>query len=158
MAHNDTHGAHGAHDTHGQHSTPHFPEVTHSEHTFDAKAIWRTFWILLGITCVELVVGMFIAPNFPSLKLMFNFLYIILTGAKAFYIIAEFMHLKHEIKNMIMTIAIPALLFVWFLAAFLWDGNSYRNLRNKFDRHHAEQNNEKVGGGHGEAQKPGAVH
>ena len=110
----------------------------HGEPSFDRKAIIRTFWILLGITCVELIVGMFIAPHYHSMKLMFNILYIIFTGAKAFYIIAEFMHLRHEIKNMIMTIAVPALLFVWFIAAFLWDGNSYKNLRNNYDPHHKE--------------------
>lgn len=119
--------------------TTHTAEHGHEEkHSFDTKAIWRTFWILLGITCVELIVGMFIAPHYHSMKLMFNILYIIFTGAKAFYIIAEFMHLRHEIKNMIMTIAVPALLFIWFIAAFLWDGNSYKNLRNNYDPHHKE--------------------
>jgi cytochrome c oxidase subunit IV len=157
MAHTDS--THNVHDAHGSHVNHHPDEVTHAEHSFDSKAIWRTFWILLGITCVELIVGMFIAPHFPSMKLMFNFLYIILTAAKAFYIIAEFMHLKHEIKNMIMTIAVPALLFIWFLAAFLWDGNSYLNLRNKFDRHHREESVKPVQPSSGtEAQKPGGVH
>jgi cytochrome c oxidase subunit IV len=128
------------------------------EHSFDTKAIWRTFWILLIITCIELVIGMFIAPKFHSLKLMFNVLYIIFTGAKAFYIIAEFMHLRHEIKNMIMTIALPALLFLWFIAAFLWDGDSYKNLRNTHDRHHKESS-QPVEKPHGEeTQHPGAVH
>jgi len=109
------------------------------KHVLDTKPIWRTFWILLGITCLELIVGMFIAPRFNHhTKIWFNILYIIFTGAKAFYIIAEFMHLKHEIKNLIMTIAIPALLFVWFIAAFLWDGDSFRNLRNTMDPHKRE--------------------
>jgi cytochrome c oxidase subunit IV len=122
------------------HETSHTAEHGHEDkHSFDTKAIWRTFWILLVITCIELIVGMFIAPHYHSLKLMFNVLYIIFTGAKAFYIIAEFMHLRHEIKNMIMTIAVPALLFVWFIIAFLWDGNSYKNLRNTYDPHHKEQ-------------------
>ena len=156
MAHTDSHNAHG---DHGHRMNTHSPEISHHpEHSFDSKAIWRTFWILLGITCVELIVGMFIAPHFHSLKLMFNVLYMILTAAKAFYIIAEFMHLKHEIKNMIMTIALPALLFVWFLGAFLWDGNSYKNLRNRFDRHHNEESGRKVEAKPGEAQKPGAIH
>jgi cytochrome c oxidase subunit IV len=155
MAHTDSHNVP---DAHGHHSATHSPEVTHHEHSFDSKAIWRTFWILLAITCVELIVGMFIAPHFPGAKLAFNLLYVILTGAKAFYIIAEFMHLKHEIKNMIMTIALPALLFIWFLGAFLWDGNSYKNLRNRFDRHYKEQSLQKVEAKPGEAQKPGAVH
>jgi len=103
-------------------------------HGFDTKAIWRTFWILLVITCIELIIGMFIAPRFPHhYKIWFNVCYIIFTGAKAFYIIAEFMHLRHEIKNMIMTIAVPALLFVWFITAFLWEGNSFKNLRKNLD-------------------------
>lgn len=145
--------------------TTHTAEHGHGEkHDFDTKAIWRTFWILLVITCIELIVGMFIAPHFHSLKLMFNILYIIFTAAKAFYIIAEFMHLRHEIKNMIMTIAVPALLFVWFIIAFLWDGNSYKNLRNNYDPHHKEHTTtpveKKAGHGEhgGETQKPEAVH
>lgn len=119
MAHTDTHGQ----KSHGDEG-----------HSFDAKAIWRTFWILLIITCLELIIGMFVAPLFPhSTKIWFNILYIIFTAAKAFYIIAEFMHLKHEIKNMVMTIAVPALLFIWFIGAFLWDGHSFKMLRHNLD-------------------------
>lgn len=97
----------------------------HAEPSFSTKAIWRTFWILLVITCIELVIGMFIAPSLPGLKIFFNILYIFLTLLKAFYIVAEFMHLRHELRNMIMTIIVPLFLFLWFVAAFLWDGNSY---------------------------------
>jgi cytochrome c oxidase subunit IV len=115
------------------------------EQSFDTKAIWRTFWILLVITCIELVIGMFIAPHYPSLKIMFNILYMIFTLAKAFYIVAEFMHLGHEIKNLIMTIVVPLLLFIWFVIAFLWDGHSYKTLRNNYDQHHVEKSKQKVG-------------
>jgi cytochrome c oxidase subunit IV len=129
MANTHTHGhTDTTHDNHGE-----------EKHGFDTKAIWRTFWILLIITCLELVVGMFIAPRFEhDTKIWFNILYIIFTAAKAFYIIAEFMHLKHEIKNLIMTIAIPALLFIWFIGAFLWDGNSFKNLRTTLDPYKKE--------------------
>jgi hypothetical protein len=54
------------------------------------------------------------------------------------------MHLKHEIKNLIMTIVVPLALFIWFIAAFLSDGNSFRNLRNTYDRHFKEQSTIKV--------------
>lgn len=125
------------------------------EHSFDTKAIWRTFWILLIITVVELVLAILhYSTEFPP-KLLLNGVFIILTLAKAFYIIAEFMHLRHEIKNMVMTIAIPALLFIWFVAAFLWDGDSYRNLRNRYDPHHKEQSTPKAPE-HG--VKPGELH
>lgn len=116
----------------------------HGEPSFSTKTIWRTFWILLIITCIELTIGMFIAPHFHSLKLMFNILYIFLTLIKAFYIVAEFMHLRHELKNLLMTIVVPLFLFVWFVAAFLWDGNSYKNLRNDYDPYKKEQSHIKV--------------
>jgi len=127
---------------------------------FDTKPIWRTFWILLGITLVELCLAtIHLKTGFPP-KYVLNGIYLILTCAKAFYIIAEFMHLRHEIKNLIMTIAVPALLFVWFLIAFVWDAGSYRDLRNRYDRHHAEENQVKVAPEGGEsappAKKPGS--
>src|ERR1700743_2000595 len=124
---------------------------------FDTKPIWRTFWILLGITMVELILAtIHLKTGFPS-KYVLNGLYLILTCAKAFYIIAEFMHLRHEIKNLIMTIALPACLFIWFIVAFLWDGSSYNHLRNRYDRHHAEQNLEKVTPEEPAAKKPGST-
>ena len=36
------------------------------------------------------------------------------------------------------------LLFVWFIGAFLWDGNSFRNLRNDYDSYFKEQATIKV--------------
>jgi len=126
-------------NSHGHGHTQHGDAAHADNHGFDKGAIWRTFWILLIITCIELVVGMFVAPQFPhSTKIWFNILYIIFTAAKAFYIIAEFMHLKHEIKNMIMTIAVPALLFIWFIGAFLWDGQSFKDLRHNIDPYKKE--------------------
>ena len=129
----------------------------HHEPEFSTKPIWRTFWVLLGITMVELTLAtIHMKFNFPS-KYVLNGIYLILTCAKAFYIIAEFMHLRHEIKNLIMTVAIPALLFVWFIVAFLWDGNSYKNLRNEYDSHHMEQSTIKVAPHEPGAKKPGSV-
>lgn len=116
----------------------------HGEASFSTKAIWRTFWILLVITCIELIIGMFIAPNFPSIKILFNVLYIFLTLIKAFYIVAEFMHLRYELRNLLMTIMVPLFLFLWFIAAFLWDGSSFRDLRNTYDPYKKEQNKSKV--------------
>jgi cytochrome c oxidase subunit IV len=127
-------------NTHGHgHAEVAYAHHGEERHSFDTKPIWRTFWILLVITCLELIIGMFVAPRFPHhTKIWFNLLYIIFTGAKAFYIIAEFMHLRHELKNLIMTIGISALLFVWFIAAFLWEGNSFKNLRNNLDPYKKE--------------------
>ncbi|MEP7253684.1 MAG: cytochrome C oxidase subunit IV family protein [Ginsengibacter sp.] len=100
------------------------------------KRIWKTFWILLILTVAELSLGLSIYtihkgadPN-QFLVLIFKGIVCILTLAKAFYIISIFMHLGDEIRNLIMTIAVPATLFIWFIVAFLYDGNSWKNLRN----------------------------
>jgi len=126
---------------------PAFEEVTFHHHTDDAtfkKKVKNTTILLSILTIVELAIGLIIynmhkgdAPN-ELLVLMFTGMVCILTLAKAYYIVSVFMHLGDEIRNMIMTIVVPLLLFVWFIAAFIWDGNSYKNLRNKYDAHYKE--------------------
>lgn len=106
------------------------------EHASGTKKIWKTFWILSIITIIELAIGLSIYnihkgpdPN-TTLVLFFKGMVCILTLAKAYYIVSIFMHLGDEIRNMIMTIVVPLMLFIWFIAAFLWDGNSWKTLRN----------------------------
>jgi cytochrome c oxidase subunit IV len=100
------------------------------------KKIWKAFWVLLILTILELACGLIIYfidlgpdPN-ESLVLVIKGVICIFTLAKAFYIISIFMHLGDEIRTMIMSVALPALLFVWFIIAFLSDGASFKNLRN----------------------------
>jgi cytochrome c oxidase subunit IV len=116
------------------HSAPASSEITFAhEGATGTKHIWRVFWILLIITCVELALGLtiyFSLEDKELAKLLVKGLLIILSLAKAFYIVSSFMHLGDEIKNMIMTIVVPLLLFIWFIGAFLYEGNSWKNLRN----------------------------
>src|SRR5215207_4665518 len=114
-------------------------EVTFHHPTDDElfrKRIRKTTILLSIITIIELGIGLTIYtlhkgehPN-ALLVLMFKGTVCILTMAKAYYIVSVFMHLGDEIRNMIMTIVVPLMLFVWFIAAFLWDGNAWKNLRN----------------------------
>jgi hypothetical protein len=126
---------------------PAFEEVSFHHHTDDAefkRRVRKTTILLSVITVIELAIGLGIYtihkganPN-HTLVLMFKGLVCILTLAKAYYIVSVFMHLGDEIRNMIMTIVVPLMLFIWFIAAFIWDGNSYKNLRNKYDKHFEE--------------------
>lgn len=118
-----------------------YSEITfHHEPKPDTRHIWRIYWILLGITVVELALGFLIhIAHFPDwVNLFIKGVIVILSIAKAFYIVSYFMHLGDEIRNMIMTIVVPLFLFVWFIAAFLWDGSSFRNLKNRYDTHYKE--------------------
>lgn len=98
------------------------------------KEIWKTFWILLVLTIVELILGyILIGVESTGMRAALKGSIIILMLAKAFYIVAYFMHLKSEIKNLIITIIVPLSLLLWAIAAFLYDGNSYRHNRNTYD-------------------------
>ena len=106
-----------------------------SEHNDSAfYATVKKVTILLSIiTIIELCLGLLIykiGEGSPASILLIKGIVTILSLAKAFYITSYFMHLGDEIRNMIMTIVVPLILFVWFIAAFLIDGNSWRNLRN----------------------------
>jgi len=142
------------------------PEVTfhaaHGDTKSVVKKIIRTTVVLSVITIIELGFGYAIFfihknPDYSrNLVLAIKGVIVILSLAKAFYIVSIFMHLGDEIRNMIMTIVVPLLLFVWFIVAFLWDGGSYKNLRNQYDRNHLEQSKvkvEKKEHGHGEGVK-----
>jgi len=113
-------------------------EVTfHHEPAEGTKRIWKTFWLLLIITMIELALGFtmyFLHGEIGTgIVLFIKGVIVILSLAKAFYIVSIFMHLGDELRNMIMTIVVPLTLFVWFIGAFLWDGNSYRTKRNRYD-------------------------
>lgn len=118
-------------------------EVTiHHDPSDSTKRIWKVFWILLIITMVELGLGLSLyALDLPEgLRMhLIKGVIIVLSLAKAYYIVSAFMHLGDEIRNMIMTIVVPLMLFIWFILAFIYDGNSYKDLRNKYDRYYKER-------------------
>ncbi len=121
--------------------------AAHEEHNDSAiKEIVKVTIILSVLTVIELALGFWMMGMAleSGLRLAVKGTIVILMMAKAFYIVGYFMHLKHEIKNLIMTIVVPLCLFIWFIIAFLYDGNSFRHLRNTYDPHFKEQSTIKV--------------
>ena len=80
-------------------------------------AIWKTFWILLVLTAIEFVIA-FTLPASTLRVAIFSGMTIV----KAFYIVGEFMHLKHEVKSLIWMILIPTIFVVWLLTALIYEG------------------------------------
>jgi len=54
---------------------------------------------------------------------------IVLSLYKAYFIVYEFMHLRYEVKGMALSILLPAMLLIWGLIAFLWEGNTWGDRR-----------------------------
>lgn len=88
------------------------------------KRIWAIFWLLLGITAVEVLLGIY----WKDLGIMWDIVkmtFIVLTVLKAFYIVAEYMHLKHETTWLKNTLIIPFVLLALYLLYHIFTEGSY---------------------------------
>lgn|SRR5699024_5081061 len=88
------------------------------------KVLMKVFWILLAVTLIE--VGLALAHfelGFLHRDVL-NGLFILLTFVKAFYIVAEFMHFKHEKKALVLIILIPLFFLMWGIGATMWEGSA----------------------------------
>lgn len=99
---------------------PFIPD-TNPESVAHRKTIWATFYILLAITAFEFLIA-FVKGPLGLPKTLVLVVFITLTLVKAFYIVAEFMHLKHEAKALILSIVIPIVFIIWFITAMLTEG------------------------------------
>ncbi|MDI9337840.1 MAG: cytochrome C oxidase subunit IV family protein [Alphaproteobacteria bacterium] len=120
--------------------------TAHAEHHDSGKKlIYKVTIILTILTLIELAFGFWMISIHNQLARHFiKGIIVILMIAKAYYIVAFFMHLKHEFNNFVWTILVPLTLFIWFIISFLADGDSVKNLRNKYDRYFESQSHIKI--------------
>jgi cytochrome c oxidase subunit 4 len=92
-------------------------------HVSNTKRIWTVFGILSLITIVEVIFGI-IKPevlhmnNFLGLNLL-NWLFIILTLVKAYYIVYAFMHMEGEKTALRYAVILPLIFLVVYLLFIL---------------------------------------
>lgn len=84
----------------------------------NVKVIWKTFWILLFVTMAE--VGIAFTPIPRDILII---IFIVLTIVKAYYIVAYFMHLKHEELSFKYSILLPFFLILYLIVMALAEGN-----------------------------------
>lgn len=111
----------------------HHPQAVASDKTTTrdpvVKSLIKVFWILLIVTIVEIGLALLhYATAFPPRPIL-NTIFIGLTVIKAVYIVGEFMHLKHEVKNLIWMILIPLIFLFWGIAALLYEGSATKVSR-----------------------------
>lgn len=104
----------------------HHDDINSTDSKKQVKRIWKVFWILLVVTVVEVMLGMFFSYSMP--RGVLNALFLILTLFKAGYIVSVFMHLGDELKNFMLVVLIPLTLFIWFIIAFLYDGGFWLDM------------------------------
>ncbi|MEM6524999.1 MAG: cytochrome C oxidase subunit IV family protein [Bacteroidota bacterium] len=90
------------------------------------KKIWMTAGILAIITALEFLVAFTLPLEMATTRLA---IFVLMTIVKAFYIVAEFMHLKYEVKVLIWSILIPTVFIIWMLIAFIYEGAAIYDIR-----------------------------
>lgn len=104
-----------------QHSHTSHSDAEHAP--LDTKLIWKTFWILLGITIFEVGIAFTSLP-----KGLLKWTFIFLTIVKSYYIVGYFMHLKFEKPVFNWVILLPFSLIVYFIVLMLIEGNYLASL------------------------------
>jgi len=107
--------------------------MTVEEYKHHKTDVWKTTLFLSAVTIIEVLVAIYYEKNLIpagwSVGLLRIFL-IVASLVKAVYIMAVFMHVKHEKRAFILCITIPFTLFIWMIISFLYEGNDW-NGRNK---------------------------
>ncbi|MBX9852633.1 MAG: cytochrome C oxidase subunit IV family protein [Cytophagaceae bacterium] len=86
--------------------------------------IWKTMIILAVLTAIEFILAFAMDRGH-----LLTSIFVVLTFAKTFFIVGEFMHLKYEVKVLILSIVIPMLFIVWLIVAMLAEGSSVETFR-----------------------------
>lgn len=90
-------------------------------------AVWRATIIMAVVTVLEVTAALNWPDGWP--RMLLNLLFILMSAVKAFFIIGEFMHLKYEVRALIISIIAPCFFLIWFIIAFMWEGSSWLHLR-----------------------------
>ncbi|MCX6188290.1 MAG: cytochrome C oxidase subunit IV family protein [Bacteroidetes bacterium] len=87
------------------------------------RDIMKTFWILLGLTIIDLLFYFWL----PS-GMIKNSIFILLGIVKAYFIVGTFMHLKHERKFLILMLIVPVIFIIALIGVAMYEGHYLFNL------------------------------
>jgi len=105
-------------------------EISHVEvkpaNKADIKKLWKIAGILLVVTLIEFAFAFSLPDSWKWMKIS---IFVGLTFVKAFYIVSEFMHLKHETKVLIWSIILPMIFVVWLVIALIYEGGAILGVK-----------------------------
>lgn len=100
------------------------------------KQVFVGFWILLGVTLIEVFFSLLGkghvfsgAEDMTWLVYLTAIIIVVLSIYKARYIIYEFMHMGYEVKGLRVSVLLPTALLIWAIIAFFQEGNSWKDRR-----------------------------
>lgn len=97
------------------------------------KIALKTILILAVITVIEVFVALtgkgYIISGFHLPLYLIGLFMIAMSLYKAYLIVFEFMHMKHEVSGLRWSVLLPTLLLVWAIIAFIYEGSAWKGNR-----------------------------
>ena len=95
----------------------------------NTSKIWAVLFFLSVVTIVEVALGIIkpevlIVNSFLSMKLI-NWIFIILTIVKAYYIMWDFMHMRDEVRGLQFSVIVTLSFLIAYLAFILFVEGNY---------------------------------
>ena len=98
------------------------------------KVALKTIIVLAVITVVEVMIALtgrgYIIEGLHFPWYIMNLVMICMSLYKAYLIVGEFMHMKHEVRALGMTVVLPTFLLIWAIIAFMYEGGAWKGNRN----------------------------
>ncbi len=85
----------------------------------------RVTLILAIVTGIEYLIAFTVPHDYKLLRVS---IFVLLTIVKAFYIVAEFMHLGHEKRSLKLSVVLPMLFVVFFIFIMIYQGDAVFDL------------------------------
>lgn len=132
------------------------------------KKLWKVFWILLGVTIIELIIGSFakewhLLNDDRTSTLLLKIIFIGLTIGKAYFIVFSFMHLGDEKKALKYSIILPYTIFILYLVFILlteavYNGKHKEKMDELIVKQKIELNEAAASGHHSGGENHGESH
>lgn len=100
--------------------------IPHTE-SHGTKELWRTFWLLLGITILDFI--LYFSMTSHSIIPVRNVIFIFMGLVKAYFIVGAFMHMKSEKISLALCILVPTIFIIGLVMGLLYEGNALTMTR-----------------------------
>jgi cytochrome c oxidase subunit 4 len=110
--------------------------MSHVSYEESKKNVVKGLILLAVVTLIEVVISLF-GKGYVFKGVHGNMIVLAICGLiitalslyKAYFIVFEFMHMKHEVKGLAMSVLLPMLLLIWAIIAFFNEGSAWKNRR-----------------------------
>lgn len=90
--------------------------------SYSTKA-FRIFLVILALTLVQILWAILLSDNFSTSAN--GIVYFLLLAGKVYYMLLDFMHLKHEKKFFNIALFSPTIvMIIWFIVSFCYEGGA----------------------------------